>query len=182
MERKSYYLDDEQAKRLLKWHASLSKEHNADRAELRRCRTVNNLLCSRAFQRGRRLIWGGETESRLAFDQGRAMALGLCARVRTHDGSHKYSEQLGGKGRKDSEPPMSEARFQRILHTRSLDEFYTQMRRGVGLLRHVGNVSDLARLAMEWAVKRDDLPPDPGRPDTINPTGARPIRSIEPSR
>lgn len=134
---------------LQKWWSDL-QERNADRAELRRARTVADVILLPAFQRAyprfKPFFKNEENwEPRLA------AILGLLSHVRktTHE---KMALQMAGKPK----PVVSELRFRRLLQ-RDRNDVYFAMIRVLRMLGNTANLYDLANSVFYWGdkVKQD---------------------------
>jgi len=145
------YLRNDQAAELLAWWKAL-EENRAERAELRRAETPDEVLPARAFHRLCRILPYWESRDLLAL----ATAAGVLAHVKTL-GAEPLPRQLGDpKDRGGDKPAFSELRFQQLLSCRDHAEFFQRLRRAVHL---VGGTADVCRLAddiLRWAADRLD--------------------------
>lgn len=146
------------------WHAALV-DPRGDRglaAELRRCRTPDQALSTRAFQR----LWArlGSPKRDGGPDADLALRLGLAcaalAHVRAHDPTAQNLAALLGRPRSgQSEPRMALARLQRLLGLEAYepDKLLAGFVRAVRLAGEPVGVRDLARSALYWddATRRD---------------------------
>lgn len=129
--------DSEAGRVLLDWWNALQNDHGA-RAELRRCRSPDEVAITAGFQRlcrEMRPAFTGESawEGRLA-----AIA-GLAAQVRELATGRGLAAQMA----EGSPPAVSELRFRRLLQ-RERDDLYPALLR---VLRMLGNKVDLIDLA-----------------------------------
>ena len=128
---------------LLAWWHKLEDDRGA-RAELRRCKNVDEVVMTAAFQRlcsrlrpafANQLNW----EERLA-----AIA-GLLSHVKTTEPGLCLARQMS----EGSPPVVSELRFRRLLQ-RDRAEFYPAMIRILHMLKGKADVHDLARAIFYW--------------------------------
>jgi len=134
---------------LQRWWNDL-QGNNAARAELRRAKTLTDIMLlpvfHRACQRFKPFFQNEENwEPRLA------AILGLLAHVRTIT-NEKLASQMAGKPK----PVVSELRFRRLIQ-RDRKELYLAMIRILRMLNHKANIYDLANSIYYWGdqVKRD---------------------------
>lgn len=136
--------DDAVQKVLRTWWEGLA-ENRGDRAELRRCTTIDRVLLSEAYHRLRQRI----TSAGLSFaEEQLAAATGLLAHVGEHadDQPHLAVQMAGG----DDEAPVSGRRFRRLLSREDREDLYRPMIRIVRLLKRRVNVYALAGDVYYW--------------------------------
>jgi len=149
--------------RLSKWHKELI-DPNADRglqAELRRCRTPDEAMVTRTFQR----LWAslGAPQRGNGPDIALALRLALaCAalsHVKQNDGATHFAALLGQAKPGQSEPRMALGRLRRLLGVEATepDKLLAELIRAVRLAGETVNVKSLAMAAMYWddATRRD---------------------------
>lgn len=142
--------------KLAKWHATLIDPH-ADRglqAELRRCRTPDEAMVTRSFQR----LWAslgapqknGEPDIELACRL--ALACAALSHVKQNDSANRFAALLGQAKTGQSEPRMSLARLRRLLGVEATepDKLLAELIRAVRLAGETANVKSLAIGAMYW--------------------------------
>lgn len=133
---------------LQKWWQDLQDRHG-DRAELRRAKTVSDVILLPAFQRAcvrfkPYFQYEENWESRLA------AVLGLLAHVRQLQLNDSLALQMAG-----NPPIVSELRFRRLIQ-RDRSDLYVSMIRVLRMLGHQANLHDLAHSIYFWGdgVKR----------------------------
>ncbi|WP_300498484.1 type I-E CRISPR-associated protein Cse2/CasB [Marinobacter sp.] len=167
--RKVYYqvlCDEAQRRRLLVWWARLHGQHSlleqlvgegappsfpsAQRAELRRCHTVDDVLLTEGF----RNLWfslDAETQKNEAGMLACGMVAGALADVRQHDASNSFAAALGSQKEKTGKPYASELRFAQLQKSDGMDSFLRRCRRSIALLGGTVNVTSLADGILHWA-------------------------------
>lgn len=131
---------------LLTWWEAL-KENREDRAELRRCQTIDEVLLTEAYHKLRKRLgavgFTPKAEGRLG-----AVA-GLLAHVEENIDETGIAAQMAG-GTQDEEAPLSGLRFRKLLKIESHEDLYRPLMRAVRLLdRHV-NAAALAVDVFFW--------------------------------
>lgn len=133
---------------LQKWWEEL-QNHNADRAELRRAKTVGDVILLPAFQRAcLRLKPFFQHEENWEYRL--AAVLGLLAHVRHINPDNSLAVQMAG-----NPPVVSELRFRRLIQ-RDRADLYISMIRVLRMLGNKANLHDLAYSVYFWGdgVKR----------------------------
>ncbi|MFP5222631.1 MAG: type I-E CRISPR-associated protein Cse2/CasB [Acidobacteriota bacterium] len=143
--------------RLLKWHKELI-DPRADRglqAELRRCRTPDEAMVTRAFQRlwaslGAPQLGNGEPDITLA--RRLALACAALSHVKQNDSANHFAALLGQAKTGQSEPRMSLARLRRLFGVEATepDKLLAELIRAIRLAGETANVKSLAIGAMHW--------------------------------
>jgi len=122
----------------------------AHRAELRRCRTVDDALLTEGF----RNLWFTISES-VSDNETTMLAWGVVAGaladVRQHDGSRSFAAGMGSQQEKTGKPYVSELRFAQLQKSDDLDAFMRRCRRSIALLGQSVNVTSLADGILQWA-------------------------------
>ncbi len=147
--------DGQVQKMLLEWWRELTENRSegadprpnrrGERAELRRCRTPDEVLLTEAYHRAR----GKFTARNIRFsDKQLGAVVGLLAHVKDHQPVQRY-ESLGvqmASSRKNSDGArLSGLRFRRLLQIDEDDKFYEALRRVVRLLDGKVDVNQLAK-------------------------------------
>lgn len=129
------------------------QERNGDRAELRRAKTVTDVILLPVFQRAcvRFKPYFQYEEQEERWVQGLAVILGLLAHVRQSNAGQSLAHQMAG-----NPPVVSELRFRRLLQ-RDRTDLYVSMVRVLRMLGNKANLHDLAQSVYFWndRVKRD---------------------------
>ena len=122
----------------------------AQRAELRRCHTVDDVLLTEGF----RNLWfsldeqaQGNEASMLAW----GMVAGALADVRQHNASMSFAAALGSQKEKTGKPHASELRFAQLQKSDGVDSFLRRCRRSIALLGGAAHVTSLADGILHWA-------------------------------
>lgn len=138
---------------LQQWWEEL-QNHNADRAELRRAKTVGDVILLPAFQRAcLRLKPFFQHEENWEYRL--AAILGLLAHIR-QTSDKKLAHDMASPNIKKKEPPVvSELRFRRLIQ-RDRADLYISMIRVLRMLGNKANLHDLAYSVYFWGdgVKR----------------------------
>ena len=146
---------DREQKIVLQWWSETIGDKDAaagPRAELRRAGTLEEVIFVPLFHDLRRRLAGTRWRSvdRLA------LAAGVLARVREHDGSTAFAVQMAARraGGPDKAARVSPSRFRRLLRTgddaEDLERLFEQLRRVISLLDGRVNVTDLATSLYWW--------------------------------
>lgn len=133
--------------RVRSWWTSLS-ENRGDRAELRRCRSVDEALLTEAYHKLRIRI----ADTGLQFAEGQlGPVAGLLAHVDEDTGGGAgLGAQMAG-GDPEADVPVSGRRFRRLLRHESRDDLYRPMIRIIRLLDRRVSVGELARDVYFWS-------------------------------
>lgn len=121
------------------------EDDKGGRAQLRRCKTANEVVMVPAFHRLCRRVRPLMKNERDGWEMRMAAIAGLLAHVRTLDSRKTLAEQMAV----GDTPAVSELRFRRLLQ-RNRDEFYGALLRTLGLLDKKANLFDLARSVYYW--------------------------------
>jgi len=129
------------------WRESL-KEHRGDRAELRRCREIDEVLLTEAYHKLRKRLAGVSFAPRSEGQLG-AVA-GLLAHV-DEDARNQpeVAAQMAG-GAQEEEARVSGLRFRRLLQKESREDLYRPLLRVIRLLDRRVNVSSLSKNVYYW--------------------------------
>lgn len=136
--------ETKEGKQLHEWWQSL-EDNTGERALLRRARSENDVVMSRAFHqlcsRMRPLM---DNERR--WEEQLATIAGLISHVRKITGE-PLAEQMAG-----NPPEVSELRFRRLLQ-RNRDDLYATMIRVLRMLDNKANIYDIANSVFYWGNK-----------------------------
>lgn len=136
--------DSPESKVLLGWWRGL-ENNRGDRASLRRCRSLTEVVFVPSYHRLRReLLRFGNVDS-----EGLAIVVGLAARIKENNNQYTIANQMalhvaGGSAK------VSGLRFRRLLKIQDRDKLYPAMIRIVALLNSSLNLVNLAGSAYWW--------------------------------
>ncbi len=128
---------------LVAWWRSL-EDNRGDRAELRRCGTLAEVVFTPAYHRLRQAVcrYGA------VHDDGLAAMAGLAAKVKSNATDNTVAEQMAtGKG--DS-ARVSGLRFRRLLKVKDQEELFTALGRVIALLGGSANLQSMAQSVYFW--------------------------------
>ena len=129
---------------LLAWWRGL-EQNRGDRAELRRCADLLQVMQSEAFHGARqRLIAAGLSES-----ESRSPRLAAIVALASHVKSSS-DESLPAAFSSGDKPPVSPLRFRQILEAADDDELFTRLRRVLPLIDGRVNLPSLAANVWYW--------------------------------
>jgi CRISPR system Cascade subunit CasB len=137
--------DSPESQALITWWRMLN-ENRGDRAQLRRCGTLTEVVLTPAYHRLRHAVcrYGAVHEDGLA-----AMA-GLAAKVKTNVVESSIAEQMAsGKG-DSARARVSGLRFRRVLKVKDQEELFTTMGRVIALLGESVNLQSMAQSVYFW--------------------------------
>ncbi len=118
--------------------------HPGDRAELRRCQRLEEvLLCPAYYNLRNRLARVGKV-----YGTGLAAVAGLAAHVKEDSGGESLARQLGMQ--EGDKPRMSGLRFRRLLQARNHPSLYVPLIRAIRLLDRRVSLQGLARGVYWW--------------------------------
>jgi CRISPR system Cascade subunit CasB len=127
-------------------------EHRGDRALLRRCRSIDDVLLSEAYHKVRNRLRRegiGFGEVQLAF------TTGLLAHVRDdRSGGPSLPKRMAKSPEGSDRARVSGLRFRRLLRHETRDALYEPMVRIIRLLDRTANVRSLARELFFWKPDR----------------------------
>jgi CRISPR system Cascade subunit CasB len=135
---------------LQKWWQKLD-DNRGERAELKRAATPLEACASKAFFKLRNVI---PNEIR---PETVAMIAGVLSVVKNDTGEKSFGKdglsfaQQLAKPVDGEKSPLSESRFQKLLKCRTQDDFYTQIRRAVQILKGKVNICSLAEGIIQWS-------------------------------
>jgi CRISPR system Cascade subunit CasB len=132
---------------VLKWWAELA-DKRGDRAELRRARSLSEVIFSAAFQR----LWQRLRGSGWNRADGVALLAAVLSQAESHDPAANFAAQLARSGAGDK-PRYSGLRFRRLLQYRVPEELAEPMIRALRMVDRKGNLRDLASSLYRWSDK-----------------------------
>jgi len=138
-------------KALFRWWKALN-DNRGDRAELRRCEDLLQVMQTSAFQRIRRqLVEMGLRPEDSERDR-LAAVIGLAAHVTapTDAEIQKALPRVSEAFSEGDKPAVSPLRFRQLLDARTDDELFTRLRRVLPLVKDRVNLFDLANAVFYW--------------------------------
>lgn len=135
--------DSPELQALVAWWRSL-EDNRGDRAELRRCGTLAEVVFTPSYHRLRQTVcrYGA------VHDEGLALVAGLAAKVKSNTLDSTVAEQMAtGKG--DS-ARVSGLRFRRLLKVKGQEELFAVFGRVIALLGGAVNLQSLAQSVYFW--------------------------------
>lgn len=149
--------DSPEMHELTDWWQALN-ERRGDRAELRRCATLTDVVFTSAYHRLRLNVGKHGAVNADAL----ALVAGLAAHVKNDRADSTFAEQMAtpkDPTSKDGKAKVSGLRFRRLLKIKDkdLNELFTAMGRIVTLLGSSANLQSLARSAYLWNDKYTDI-------------------------
>lgn len=137
---------------LIRWWDDLEKKSRGERAVLRRCGTLAEVVFSPAYHRLRRALMnvGRFDDDRLS------LVVGLSARVKKNSDGSGIAGQMA-TGKPDGSARVSGLRFRRLLKVSDREELFTAMKRTIALLGGAVDLQSLARSVYLWDDKYIDI-------------------------
>ncbi|HEY3373635.1 MAG TPA: type I-E CRISPR-associated protein Cse2/CasB [Candidatus Aquicultor sp.] len=138
--------DSPELKALTDWWRGL-EDSRGDRAVLRRCRSLADVVFSPAYHRLRWAVsrFGSIDDDRLA------LIVGLAARIKSNSEGSSIAEQMAtGKADGYGSARVSGLRFRRLLKVQEKDDLFTSMARIIALLGGTTNLQSLAQSVYFW--------------------------------
>lgn len=141
---------------ILEWWEGL-KINKGDRAELRRCKNLQEIQKSSAFQRCYWQLIKHFSKERPPSREQMAIIIGLASYIENND-SLKKSDQSDGQENdfwgyqisRGDKPKLSELRFRRLLKISDREKLYHFLVQVVRLLERKVNLLDLLSIAFFW--------------------------------
>ncbi len=144
---KLFEADHPASKLILEWWEGL-KLNKGDRAELRRCKNLEDVQITSAFQRCYwKIVESFKQGERYPSKEQMATIVGLSAHIEKNDMTDIFGYQIS-EG-KDS-PKMSELRFRRFLRINDRKKLYRFLIQIIRLLDKKANMLDLQKIAYFW--------------------------------
>ncbi len=137
--------DSPEVKKLIDWWEDLKQNNRGERAVLRRCGTLNEVVLSPAYHRLRTSLLkiGKVNDDRLS------LVVGLSAYVKDNADASGIAVQMA-TGKTDGSARVSGLRFRRLLKVKESDNLFTAMRRVIALLGGAVNIQSLAQGVYFW--------------------------------
>lgn len=143
----SFKKNSPEVQKLLEWWDDLDKKHRGERAVLRRCGTLAEVVFSPAYHRLRLSVGRFGTVN----DDGLALVVGLAARVehpvKDHNDENTIAKQMATGNDKAK---VSGLRFRRLLKVKEKENLYTSMSRIISILGGTVNLQSLAQSVYFW--------------------------------
>lgn len=140
----SFKKDSSEVQELKSWWNSL-ENNRGERAKLRRCHTLTEVVFLPAFHQLRREV---ERHGKVDYDS-LALVAGLLARVKSSSDGPGIGEQMA-TGKPDGSACVSGLRFRRLLKVKEKEQLYAAMTRVIALLGGVANIQSLAQSVYWW--------------------------------
>jgi len=132
---------------LLRWWKGLG-DNRGERADLRRCQDLLEVMQTPAFQRIRRQLLDMGLKPQDGERDRLAAVIGLAAHVTSADPASMPA--LAETFSAGDKPTVSPLRFRQLLDCRTDDELFTRMRRVLPLVKERVNLFDLANSVFYW--------------------------------
>lgn len=141
---------NEAREQIMTWFGTLQSEHkNAERAQLRRCASVAEVLWHREYYSLLSKLKANGIQLRYRSDEHALAAIvGLLAHVKTHNSSAKIGRQLAQT--QNGKRGLSDLRFRRLLAAQTIDEVAPHFRRAIQLKDGAINVHSLLQILSQW--------------------------------
>ena len=136
---------------LFGWWKALD-DNRGDRAELRRCQTLLEVMMTSAFQRIRQQLLEMGLKPEDSKRDRLAAVIGLAAQVTSvaDPASQKALPSLAEAFSKEDKPAVSPLRFRQLLDARTDDELFTRMRRVLPMVKESVSLFNLANDVFYW--------------------------------
>lgn len=136
---------------LFRWWKALD-DNRGDRAELRRCEDLLQVMQTPAFQRIRRHLLEIGLEPEDGERDRLAAVIGLASHVASAPDAalQKTLPPLGQAFSEGDKPAVSPLRFRQMLDARTDDELFTRLRRVLPLVKNRVNLFDLVNAVFYW--------------------------------
>ena len=136
--------DSDELKEFIAWWEWLS-ENRGDRAVLRRCGMLAEVVLTPAYHRLRQAV----ARSGSVYDDGLALLAVIAAKVKTHAPGNSIAEQMA-TGKPDGSARVSGLRFRRLVKAKDHESLFTPLGRVIALLGGEANLESLARSIYFW--------------------------------
>lgn len=135
---------------MLAWWSDLQERSRGDRAQLRRCHDLNEIMMSQSFMNLRRRL---QSENYHYNSNHRLVQLAAIAGVLAHLDEHvsgeRFGKQLAASSGDGGRAAVSGLRFRRLLSNQAVDELYVPLVRVLRMLGRKANANDLI-----WSIQR----------------------------
>jgi len=136
--------DSPEYQSLALWWRDLDN-NRGERAVLRRCRELTDVVFSSAYHRLRLAV----SNFGYVDDDGLALVVGLTARVKDDVPTSSIADQMA-TGKADGSARVSGLRFRRLLKVKEREELFTSMARIIALLGSAVSLQSLAQSVYFW--------------------------------
>ena len=139
--------DSNEVKEFVAWWEWLA-ENRGERAVLRRCGTLTEVVLTPAYHRLRQAV----SRNGRVYDDGLALLAGMAAKVKTHKSGSSIAEQMaaGKPENPDGTARISGLRFRRLLKAKDHEALFTPLGRVIALLNGEANIESLAQSIYFW--------------------------------
>ncbi|MBF0559813.1 MAG: type I-E CRISPR-associated protein Cse2/CasB [Nitrospirae bacterium] len=143
----SYLFDKDSTSQhvLVDWWRELDNNRD-ERAVLRRCRTLTEVVFSPAYHRLRLAV----SRFGVVDYEGLALVAGLAVRVKVHVESSTIVQQMA-TGKADGSARVSGLRFRRLLKVKEREALFSRMSRIIAILGSNVNLQSLAQSVYFWS-------------------------------
>ncbi|MGB6065519.1 MAG: type I-E CRISPR-associated protein Cse2/CasB [Desulfomonilaceae bacterium] len=141
----NFSADGDAGKALYEWWQSL-ENFKGDRADLRRCGSVSEVVFVPAFHRLRHTLLALGWVN----DEGLAAVAGIVSHVKSHVPAHSFAEQMAQPKSSGTGARVSGLRFRRLLQRRNHEELYPVLIRVIKLLDGAVNINSAAVGSYWW--------------------------------
>lgn len=140
---------------ILRWFGTLHSEHKrAERAQLRRCRTLHDVMWHREYYALQQHLDAENIHTRSSDVRGSEdeEALAAIVSLLAHAKQHQTNAQLGRQlaGGSSHGRGLSDMRFRRLLATQTTAELLPHARRALHMLEGTVDVRELTRIVAAW--------------------------------
>lgn len=144
----SFKKNSPEVQKLIEWWDDLEKKHRGERAVLRRCGTLAEVVFSPAYHRLRKTLmnigrFDDDVDDRLS------LIVGLSVRAKPNADGASVAEQMA-TGKPDGSARVSGLRFRRLLKVNERDDLFAAMSRIIALLGGTTNLQSLAQSVYFW--------------------------------
>ncbi len=134
---------------MLAWWNDLQERSRGDRAQLRRCHDLNEIMMSQGFMNLRRRLQSEGHHYNNNHLVPLAAIAGILANMDEHVSGERFGKQLASSSGEGSKAAVSGLRFRRLLSNQTVDDLYVPLVRTLRMLRRKANATDLI-----WSIQR----------------------------
>lgn len=125
--------------------------NRGDRAELRRCRSLNEVQLSQVFYGVREYLRSKNIVVDSEYDNKRlALTLGVLAWVKTDDANQSFARQLASRRKDSQDARLSGLRFRKLLQIDDIERLYSELIGVIRILDGRVHVADFVRDIAWW--------------------------------
>jgi CRISPR system Cascade subunit CasB len=121
---------------------------SGERAELRRCAEPQQVLMCKGFHRLK--LQFKETDFKFDYQESLAAIAGLCSHIKNSESNLSFPALLATPEKDKTSPPLSEQRFQKLVTSRTPEDFYTNLRRSIQIVKNKGNIYSITDGVFTW--------------------------------